>query len=324
MEMERVPRAGYAIEGLWISGFQRSLALSNLLFPFKVLSSLWKARGILKRFKPDAVIGVGGYASGPTLKAAGWLGIPTVLHEQNSHAGATNRLLAKRAARICVAYPNMERFFPKDKLVLTGNPVRSDILDLEGKREQALVHYGFSPERPILLVVGGSLGARTLNQSMAAGLDALQQAGIQTIWQTGKGYYETYAPLAEGKPELRILPFLERMDWAYACADAVISRAGALAVSELAVTGKPSILVPSPNVVADHQTANALSLVNQGAALLVRDDQAPQTLIDQAIRLLQDPEARTKLSHAIRALGIADAGDRIAQEIFALLPTKTN
>lgn len=319
MEMEKVPKAGYKIEGLWISGFQRSLSLQNLLFPFKLLSSLWKARGIVKRFRPDAVVGVGGYASGPTLKAATWAGVPTVVHEQNSFAGATNRILAKKVSKVCVAYEGMERFFPKEKIVMTGNPVRQDILDISTKRAEAFKYYGLNPDKKTLFVMGGSLGARTLNESIAQNAELLKQQDVQVFWQTGKGYYEEFAPLAQQFPNLHITAFIDRMDLAYSLADVVVSRAGALSIAELAVTAKPTILVPSPNVVADHQTANAMALVDKEAAILVKDAEARTRLVPDAIKLLNDEMAQQLYRENISKLGIPDAGERIADVVLGLV-----
>lgn len=318
MEMEKVPEAGYPIEGLWISGLQRKLTADNLLFPFKLISSLLKARGIIGRFKPDVVVGVGGYASGPIMKAANRAGIPTIIQEQNGYAGLTNKLLAQQALRVCVAYPGMERYFPAQKLQFTGNPVRRDILSLQGLREPAAAHFGLAHDRPTLLVIGGSLGALTLNESMAAGVDRLLAAGVQVIWQTGKFYYERYAAQfgnrqAEG---LLLLPFLSRMDYAYACSDVVVSRAGALSISELCLAAKPSILVPSPNVAEDHQTKNAQALLGEDAALLVRDVEAREQLVDVALSLLQDPARQQQLSEAIARLGKPDAALDIARVVL--------
>ncbi|MEM9024370.1 MAG: undecaprenyldiphospho-muramoylpentapeptide beta-N-acetylglucosaminyltransferase, partial [Bacteroidota bacterium] len=259
MEMEKVPAAGYPIEGLWISGLQRSLTLKNLSFPLKLISSIWKSRGILKKFRPDVVVGVGGYASGPLLRAATGARIPTLIQEQNSFPGITNKWLGHKVSRICVAYDGMEKFFPKDKLILTGNPVRKEVVSLEGKRARALEHFGLRDDRPIILVVGGSLGARSINLAIRDGLDRITEQGVQLIWQTGKPFFEE-AQLAVRDRDghgIKAYDFITKMDLAYAAADLVISRAGAIAVSELCLTAKPCILVPYPYAAEDHQTKNA-------------------------------------------------------------------
>lgn len=321
MEMTRVPEAGYEIVGLDITGLQRSLSPQNLLFPIRVMRAVRKAGKLIDKFKPDAVVGVGGYASAPVLLAATSRGIPALIQEQNSYAGLVNKLLARRVQRICVAYEGMEKFFPADRLVFTGNPVRTEIAD--GQRAEALTFFGLDPARPVLLVIGGSLGARTLNQATAAALPRLQEAGVQLLWQTGKAYYpqaqQQAAPFAARN--LQALEFVRRMDLAYAAADVVISRAGALSVSELCLTGKPSLLVPSPNVAEDHQTKNAQALTRQDAALLVRDADAAATLYDQALALLQDPARQQQLAANIRTLARPQATATIVDELEKLLPT---
>lgn len=322
LEMEKVPQAGYRIEGLWISGFQRKLTLRNLIFPIKLVNSLWRAWWIVRKFSPDVVVGVGGYASGPTLKMATRWKVPTLIQEQNSHAGITNRLLAKSASKICVAYEGMERFFPKNKIVLTGNPVRSDIHNINNKREEGLAHFGLEKDKKTIVVVGGSLGARTLNDSMAAALFKLQNADIQLFWQAGKLYIEEFEPQVEGIDNVKITAFIDRMDLAYAMADVVISRAGALTISELCLVGKPAILVPSPNVSEDHQTANAKALVEKNAAILVRDADAKETMIDVAMNLLSDQDKMEELSENIKALGKPDAARHITQEVINLIQKK--
>jgi UDP-N-acetylglucosamine--N-acetylmuramyl-(pentapeptide) pyrophosphoryl-undecaprenol N-acetylglucosamine transferase len=321
MEMTKVPEAGYKIVGLWISGLQRRLTLSNLLFPVKLLTSVIKARRLIRTFKPDVVIGTGGYASGPVMMAAAQLRVPALIQEQNSYAGLTNKQLAANARRICVAYPGMEKFFPKDKLVFTGNPVRKDIRDLEAVRPEAMKSYGFESTRKTLLILGGSLGARTINESVLAGLDKLIAAQVQVIWQTGKSYFQSVKDQVTDKDlqRIRISDFVMQMDRAYASADVVISRAGALSISELCVAGRPSILVPSPNVVADHQTKNANALVEQEAAVLIRDDNARETLIAEAISLLNDEPRRRKLSVNISKMARPDAANQIAEEIEKLI-----
>jgi UDP-N-acetylglucosamine--N-acetylmuramyl-(pentapeptide) pyrophosphoryl-undecaprenol N-acetylglucosamine transferase len=326
MEMEKVPAAGYKIEGLWISGLQRKLTLSNLSFPFKVISSLIRAKRILKTFKPDAVIGTGGYASGPMLRVASKAGITTLIQEQNSFPGITNKILAKRVDRICVAYENMERFFPKEKILFTGNPVRQDILDLTGKKELALSLFQLNGQKKTVLVIGGSLGARTLNESMLAAVEKIAAADIQLIWQTGKSFAEQAkaATLRFKDKGITAHDFISRMDLAYAAADVVVSRAGASSVSELCLVKKPSILVPSPNVAEDHQTKNAMALVSKNAAILVKDSEARTMLLDKLIALVSDQAACTKLAEAIGELAAPDSAKKIANEIISLVDKKQN
>ncbi len=318
MEMEKVPAAGYKIEGLWISGLQRSLTIRNLSFPFKLIHSTWKARKIIKDFKPHAVVGVGGYASGPTLRSAASLKIPTILQEQNSYPGITNKLLASKADFICVAYPEMEKFFPKEKIILTGNPVRKDIMTTNVDKSEALSFFGLSEAKPVILCVGGSLGALTLNKSIHEGLKEFEDANIQVIWQTGKGYAETAVEAVRSLKSdgIKALPFINRMDLAYAVADVVISRAGAIAISELCLKAKPCILVPSPNVAEDHQTRNALSLVSNEAAIMVRDSAAGESLVKISIKLAGDKETCNKLSANIKKLAHPEAALEIARIII--------
>jgi UDP-N-acetylglucosamine--N-acetylmuramyl-(pentapeptide) pyrophosphoryl-undecaprenol N-acetylglucosamine transferase len=321
LEMEKVPKAGYPIEGLWISGFQRSLTGRNLLFPFKLLHSWWRARQIVRRFRPDVVVGVGGYASGPTLNAANASGIPTVLQEQNSFPGVTNKILAKKAVKICVAYDGMEKFFPKEKIALTGNPVRTEVfLNLETKREEGLTHFGLDHNKQTIFIFGGSLGARTLNEAMAAGEQLLKEnQQIQLLWQCGSFYYENFKNCEAARlPNVRILPFIDRMDLAYTAANVVISRAGALSISEMCLAGKPAILVPSPNVAEDHQTKNALALVERGAALMVKDAAAKDELLWAALEVLKNKELQVQLSKNIKALAKPDAAEPIAGLIVKL------
>jgi UDP-N-acetylglucosamine--N-acetylmuramyl-(pentapeptide) pyrophosphoryl-undecaprenol N-acetylglucosamine transferase len=316
MEMEKVPKAGFPIEGLWISGLQRRLTVDNLSFPLKVLSSLLKANRIVSRFKPDIAIGVGGYASGPLLRVAAARGIPSLIQEQNSFPGITNRLLAGKVNRICVAYEGLERWFPVEKIVLTGNPVRSEVLGPVDKAK-ALAHFGLNPDRPVLLVSGGSLGARTINESIESGLDLLAEAGIQVIWQTGKTYFERARSL--GNHRVKVFEFIYEMDLAYAAADIIVSRAGAMSISELCVIGKPCILVPSPNVAEDHQTKNARALSDRGAAVLVKDAEAREVLTARILELMEDETGRASLSSAIRLMALPDATERILREVEALL-----
>ncbi|MFM2206579.1 MAG: undecaprenyldiphospho-muramoylpentapeptide beta-N-acetylglucosaminyltransferase [Bacteroidota bacterium] len=315
MEMEKVPAAGFRIVGLDIAGLQRRFAFSNLLLPFKVIGSLLKARSIVREFRPDVAVGVGGYASGPLLFAASGMNVPTLIQEQNSFAGVTNRILSRRAERICVAYSGMEKYFPTDKTTLTGNPVRADLKDIEGKREEGLVYFGLADRKPVVLVIGGSLGARTINRAILAGKDKFEREGVQVLWQTGKGGAD-YASYSDHS--LKVLPFIQRMDLAYAVADVVVSRAGASSVSELALAKKAAILVPSPNVAEDHQTKNAMALVGKDAALLVEDRSAETELVDRVLELLRDLPKRQDLSRKIAGFGMPDAADVIAGEIYKL------
>jgi UDP-N-acetylglucosamine--N-acetylmuramyl-(pentapeptide) pyrophosphoryl-undecaprenol N-acetylglucosamine transferase len=320
MEMEKVPAAGYPIEGLWISGLQRKLTAGNLLFPFRVISSLIKARKIIRRFRPDVVIGTGGYASGPTLRMAAWMHIPTVIQEQNSFPGITNKMLAAKASRICVAYDGMEKYFPADRIRKTGNPVRSDIEYNVRTREEGCRFFGIETSKINLLVIGGSLGARTINESIEAGLDQLAGAGIQLIWQTGKPYEQQAEAAVQKYSRQGMLSraFIREMDMAYAAADIVVSRAGAIAMSELCLTGKPVILVPSPNVAEDHQTKNAVALSSKGAAVLVRDADARKDLTETLLRLSANSAEREALSQKIKAMAIHDSAKAIATEVFSL------
>ncbi|MFZ2904745.1 MAG: undecaprenyldiphospho-muramoylpentapeptide beta-N-acetylglucosaminyltransferase [Cyclobacteriaceae bacterium] len=321
MEMTRVPEAGYKIIGLWISGLQRSLKFSNLMFPVKLIASYFRAHSIVKDFAPDVVVGTGGYASGPIMMAATSKQIPALIQEQNSFAGLVNKQVADKVSKICVAYEGMERFFPKVKIVLTGNPVRKDILVIDGKRNKALTQFGLESGRKTLLVIGGSLGAKTINESILGGIQKLIDAQVQVIWQTGKGYYNDYQ-IQLGKYDLRkikVFDFLKEMDLAYAAADVVISRSGAIAVSELCIAKKPCILVPSPNVAEDHQTKNAMALVNKQAAQLVKDGDSRTTLVDEALRLLFDEQRSAMLSENISKLAKPNATNEIVDEIEKLI-----
>jgi UDP-N-acetylglucosamine--N-acetylmuramyl-(pentapeptide) pyrophosphoryl-undecaprenol N-acetylglucosamine transferase len=319
MEMEKIPAAGYKIEGLWISGFSRKLNLELLKFPFKIIASWWKSRQILKRFNPDAVVGVGGYASGVLVKVAASWGIPALVHEQNSFAGATNRLLGKSVQKICVAYPNMERFFPKDKIIFTGNPIRKDISQNRNDRGLGLNHFGFDMDKKMLLIVGGSLGSRTINDSVAAGLEMLVKADIQVLWQCGKLYYDEFKPQADRYSNVKLLAFIDKIDLAYSAADLVVSRAGALAISELCVLKKAVILVPSPNVTDDHQTANAMVLVEKQAAILIKDKDAKQNLVRAAVELIFDAAKLSELSENIDRLAVQDAAQKIAALLIGII-----
>jgi UDP-N-acetylglucosamine--N-acetylmuramyl-(pentapeptide) pyrophosphoryl-undecaprenol N-acetylglucosamine transferase len=320
MEMEKIPAAGYKIIGLDIRGFQRKISISNFSFPFKVISSLTKAKKIIKEFKPDVAVGVGGYASGPLLWAATSSGIPSIIQEQNSFPGITNRLLAKRVNKICVAYEGMENFFPAKNIVMTGNPVRQDIANTEGKEMKAMEFFGLDRNNKTLLVIGGSLGARTINESIAAGIEKINAAGMQLIWQTGKGYYEKAKTFAS--TNIKVYDFIKEMDLVYAAADMVISRAGALSVSELCLAGKPVIFVPSPNVTADHQVKNAMTLAKKNAALIVRDAEAMEKLVDEALILMQSDAKRKSLSQNIAALAKKDSAQKIAEIIYELIEKK--
>ena len=320
MEMEKIPKAGYQIVGLPIAGLQRKLDLKNLMLPFKVINSVMKARAIVKQFRPDVAVGVGGYASAPLLFTASWMKVPCLIQEQNSYAGITNKQLGKRAKKICVAYDGMEKFFPADKIVLTGNPVRHDIIHTESKREEGLKYFGLKGDRKILLVIGGSLGARTINDAIRANLDELSRSGIEVLWQTGNNYFDANSVAANDFHErIKVRAFIDRMDLAYAVADVVISRAGALSIAELCVTGKPGILVPSPNVAEDHQTKNALALVNKNAAIMVKDQEANEKMVLEALNLLQDGQMQQQLRNNIAALAKPRADEEIADEIFKLM-----
>ncbi len=325
MEMEKVPAAGYKIEGLWISGFQRKLTLTNLAFPFKVISSLKKAKSIYKSFKPDAVIGTGGFASGPMLQVSAKRGAVTLIQEQNSYPGITNKLLSKKVDKICVAYDGMEKYFPKEKIVITGNPVRQDILSLEGKRERGLEYFGLSGDKKIILAIGGSLGARTINESILKCLESFDKKNIQLIWQTGKGFFET-AKQAVAHYEnkgIKAFDFIQKMDYAYAAADLVISRAGAISISELCLVRKPCILIPSPNVAEDHQTKNAMALVTHHAVVIIKDIEAREKLCDITFSLINDKEQCDKLSVNIGHLAYKDSANVIANEVLSLVNRKS-
>ncbi len=318
MEMERVPAAGYRIVGLPICGFDRRHLLKNVKTLCKLLRSLRMARRVVKDFRPDAAVGVGGYASGPLLRAAASLGVPCYLQEQNSYAGMTNKWLAAKAKRICVAYQGMDKFFPADKIVLTGNPVRQDLLQAAGLKQEALAYYGLQPDRPVMLVVGGSLGAGSINQAVMAHLDELENSPVQVLWQTGKYYYKNIMAALEGRSlkQVHVTQFVDRMDYAYAMSDLVVSRAGASSISELCLLGKACILVPSPNVAEDHQTKNAMALVKENAALMVTDAQAKETLVPTALQLLSDPARLEALRQSIARLALPDAAEKIADIVM--------
>lgn len=321
MEMEKVPAAGYPIVGLPVSGFDRSSLVKNFQVVARLLKSLHLAKKTVRDFRPDIAIGVGGYASGPTLWMAASLGIPTLIQEQNSYAGVTNKLLAKKAKRICVAYEGMEKFFPADRIVLTGNPVRSDLEHAQNKRDEAAAFFGLSPEKKTLLVVGGSLGARTINRSIENGLDKILSSGVQLIWQTGRYYHEEALKRLKAYHGMPVWcsDFISRMDYAYSAADLVISRAGAGTISELCLLKKPVVLVPSPNVAEDHQTKNALALVKREAALMVTDQEAPQQLVEKALATLADDALLANLSQNIVKLAYHDSAGKIADEIEKII-----
>ena len=314
MEMQKVPQAGYPIEGLWISGLQRKLSWQNLLFPLKFISSLLKSRSIIKRFKPDAVIGTGGFASGAVVKVAGQMGIPTFIQEQNSYAGITNKMLAKNAHKICVAYDAMEQFFPKEKIVKTGNPIRDGLLNIAQYRSEGLSYFHLDSQRKTLLVLGGSLGARRINQLIEQQLPLFEQLGVQALWQCGKLYYEEYKKY--NSEQVRVLAFIDRMELAYAAADVIISRAGASSVSELCVVGKPVIFIPSPNVAEDHQTKNARAIADKQAAILLRESELNEQFANTFSKLIADEAQQEALSAHIKALAQPNATKDIVNLIL--------
>ena len=322
MEMQRVPAAGYKIIGLPIAGFDRKNLLKNVVVLYKIAKSQWKARKIIKEFRPHVVVGVGGYASGPTLKTAGQMGIPTLIQEQNSYAGVTNKLLAKSAKKICVAYDGMERFFPAEKIIKTGNPVRQNLLDAKVTKAEATESFGLDPKKRTVLVIGGSLGARTVNESILQHIEDIREAkDVQFIWQTGKYYSEEiHMALAKEDPvqNMKVTDFISNMDNAYAAADLVISRAGASSISELCLLKKPCILVPSPNVAEDHQTKNALALSTKGAAIFVKDSDARNELIPLALKTVVDDAQLASLSENVGKLAYHDSAKKIAEEVVKL------
>ena len=314
MEMQKVPQAGYPIEGLWISGLQRKLSWQNLLFPLKFISRLLKSRSIIERFKPDAVIGTGGFASGAVVKVAGQMGIPTFIQEQNSYAGITNKMLAKNTHKICVAYDAMEQFFPKEKIVKTGNPIRDGLLNIREYRSEGLSYFHLDSQRKTLLVLGGSLGARRINQLIEQQLPLFEQLGMQVLWQCGKLYYEEYKKY--NSEQVRVLAFIDRMELAYAAADVIISRAGASSVSELCVVGKPVIFIPSPNVAEDHQTKNARAIADKQAAILLRESELNEQFANTFSKLIADEAQQEALSAHIKALAQPNATKDIVNLIL--------
>jgi UDP-N-acetylglucosamine--N-acetylmuramyl-(pentapeptide) pyrophosphoryl-undecaprenol N-acetylglucosamine transferase len=321
MEMEKVPAAGYPIEGLWISGLQRKASLKNLSFPFKVVSSLFKARNLIQGFKPDAVIGVGGYASGPTLQVATGKGIPSLIQEQNSYPGITNKLLAGKVSRICVAYDGMEKYFPAEKIIKTGNPVRREVIQIQGKKEEAAEYFGLYPDRKTVLVIGGSQGARSINRSIAYAMDNFIDKKYQVIWQTGKFFHQEAMDMVRqsGSTTVAVKEFIDRMDLAYALADVVVSRAGAIAISEICAVGIPPVFVPFPAAAEDHQTKNAQALVDREAAELIPDGEARLNVGEAVIALMKDEARKKRFSENLKKMAIPDAADRIADEIVTLV-----
>lgn len=320
MEMEKVPAAGYKIVGLPVIGMRRKLSPQNITFVIKLIKSLRKAKKIVKDFKPDVAVGVGGFASGPALRMASKQKVPCLLQEQNSYPGITNKLLASRAAKICVAYDNMDRFFPIEKILKTGNPVRQDITDLENKREEGFKHFDLDPNKPTILIVGGSLGARTINHSIAKDLEKFVSKDIQIIWQTGKTYISTAKEIVAkiNSKNIYVSDFIYKMDFAYSVADIIISRAGASTISELCIVGKPAIFIPSPNVAEDHQTKNALALTEQNAAIMIKDRESVETLGNAAIELIENKDKRSNLSNNITKLALLNSADIIADEVYKL------
>jgi UDP-N-acetylglucosamine--N-acetylmuramyl-(pentapeptide) pyrophosphoryl-undecaprenol N-acetylglucosamine transferase len=320
MEMEKIPAAGYRIIGLPVAGLYRSLTLKNFTVLVKLLKSLNKAKKVIKEFKPDVVVGVGGYASGPVLRQAGRMGIPTLIQEQNSYAGVTNKLLAKKASAICVAYDGMEKYFPREKIIKTGNPVRQNFDDLKKLQEEALCFFNLKKEFPVVLVLGGSLGAGSINNSLSENINILRESDCQWLWQTGKYYFENVKALVSlsFSGNISVHGFINRMDYAYAAADIIVSRAGAGTISELCLVGKPVILIPSPNVAEDHQTRNAEALSKNNAAMLITDSKAAKTLVDEAIKLISDKKRRDSYSENILKMADRDADIRIAKEVLKL------
>ncbi len=317
MEMQKVPAAGYKIEGLWIAGLQRKLTLKNLMFPIKFLSSLIKSRKIIKKFQPDVVIGTGGFASGAVVKMAASMGIPTVIQEQNSFPGITNKMLGKNAKAICVAYDGLERFFPKEKLVKTGNPVRQDLINIEGKRDEALKHYSLDANKKVLVILGGSLGAKRINELVEKNIEWFLENNLQVIWQCGKGYYSTYKKYHQNN--VQVYDFIERMDYLFAAGDIFISRAGASSVSELAIVGKPVVFIPSPNVAEDHQTKNAKSIVDKGGAVMIKEEQLDVDFQKVFKRIIEDQVHAEALVKNIKSVALPNATKDIVREIFKLV-----
>jgi UDP-N-acetylglucosamine--N-acetylmuramyl-(pentapeptide) pyrophosphoryl-undecaprenol N-acetylglucosamine transferase len=317
MEMQKVPQAGYPIKGLWIAGLQRRITFDNALFPFKLIASLWNSRKIIKEFKPNVVIGTGGFASGPLLQMANAMHIPTLIQEQNSYPGITNKLLSKKASKICVAYENLERYFPKEKIILTGNPVRQDLIAIDIKRAEALTYFNLDSNKKTLLVLGGSLGARRINQLIEKELEKINSQNVQIIWQCGKFYIEDYKKY--NSENVQVMAFIERMDLVYAAADIVVSRAGASSVSELCIVGKPVIFIPSPNVAEDHQTKNAQAVVDKKGAILLKEAELDLQFSIVFEALIKDKEKQNQLSEYIKQLALPKATKQIVDEIIKLI-----
>lgn len=317
MEMEKVPQAGYKIEGLWITGIQRSLSLKNLAFPIKLMSSLAKSRKIIKRFKPDIVIGTGGFASGPLLRVAISKGIPTLIQEQNSLPGITNKILAKYADKICAAYEKVKEYFPAERTIITGNPVRQDLLQVNQLREEALEHFQLSKDKKTVLVIGGSLGARRINKLIQTFLNRFKQEDVQLIWQSGKLYYDEYKKY--DSETIRVKEFLNRMDLAYAAADVIISRAGAGSVSELCIVGKPVLFIPSPNVAENHQAKNAMAIMEKHAALMITEEELNERFDPCFFNLLKDEKTMKRYSENIKKLALPNATSDIVDEVEKLV-----
>ena len=318
MEMQKVPAAGYKIEGLWISGIQRKITLDNALFPVKFLSSLMKSKKIIKAFKPDVVIGTGGFASGAVVKVAQQMNIPTVIQEQNSYPGITNKMLSSKANAICVAYDGLNAYFKSNKIIKTGNPVRQDLLEIESKTDEARQFYGIQPDKKTIVILGGSLGARRINQLVEKELPFFKEQNVQVIWQCGKFYIDEYKKYHNNEDVL-VYDFIERMDLLFAAADVIVSRAGASSVSELAIVGKPVIFIPSPNVAEDHQTKNAKSITDKNAAVLIKESELDQQFQEQMLRLLTNDQVVEALSNNIKTLALPNATKDIVNEIFKLV-----
>ena len=318
MEMQKVPAAGYKIEGLWISGIQRKITLDNALFPVKVFSSLMKSKKIIKAFKPDVVIGTGGFASGAVVKVAQQMNIPTVIQEQNSYPGITNKMLSSKANAICVAYDGLNAYFKSNKIIKTGNPVRQDLLEIESKTDEARQFYGIQPDKKTIVILGGSLGARRINQLVEKELPFFKEQNVQVIWQCGKFYIDEYKKYHNNEDVL-VYDFIERMDLLFAAADVIVSRAGASSVSELAIVGKPVIFIPSPNVAEDHQTKNAKSITDKNAAVLIKESELDQQFQEQMLRLLTNDQVAEALSKNIKTLALPNATKDIVNEIFKLV-----
>lgn len=321
MEMEKVPAAGFEIKGLWISGLKRELSLQNLLFPFKVVSSILKSFIIIRKFKADAAVGVGGFASGPALRAAGMLGVPCLIQEQNSFPGITNKLLGKKASKICVAYEGLEKYFPAEKIVVTGNPVRKEVIETAGKKNEAAAFFGIDAKRMTVLVVGGSQGALSVNICIESILPLIKESGLQLIWQTGQNFRQRAKEACKAAffEEVKVVDFIQRMDLAYAAADIVISRAGAIAIAELALVRKAVIFIPLPTAAEDHQMKNAMRLEEKEAAIVIHDKEAKEKLPDILLNLMDNNELRIKLEQNIGFFAVTDADDKIADEVIALI-----